>query len=441
LADEKAVITKFGKNGIDFSQTHGIHVGARRRIMANAAHEVVAIIDFTDGYQGNEAIATTVARRIEAVALPHLVNQRQNLDARLMDDDIRTQVSGQQFLIADLDDGRCRRVFFDDAGIHAVAAHLDQMAYQYVVICCHVFPRLKCCGKLSRYLLKARRRLVPDHLKENPPMFSFRNRPGIMGILNVTPDSFSDGGLHDVPARAASHAFEMMADGADIIDIGGESTRPGALPVADDEQIRRVVPVIRAIRTVEDGVSISIDTQSSRVAEAALNAGADLINDISAGLGDVRMLPFAASVAKPIILMHMQGTPQTMQDKPQYDNVVQEVLDALQRRIDAALAAGVKAEHIAIDPGIGFGKRRQDNIDLLAHLHRFVDLGFPVLLGTSRKRFMGAICQVTEPKELVTATAVTTALGVMAGVTMFRVHDVKANRQAADVAWAIKQAI
>ncbi|MBS3964620.1 MAG: dihydropteroate synthase [Methylomonas sp.] len=272
-------------------------------------------------------------------------------------------------------------------------------------------------------------------------MFSFRNRPGIMGILNVTPDSFSDGGLHDVPARAASHAFEMMADGADIIDIGGESTRPGALPVADDEQIRRVVPVIRAIRTVEDGVSISIDTQSSRVAEAALNAGADLINDISAGLGDVRMLPFAASVAKPIILMHMQGTPQTMQDKPQYDNVVQEVLDALQRRIDAALAAGVKAEHIAIDPGIGFGKRRQDNIDLLAHLHRFVDLGFPVLLGTSRKRFMGAICQVTEPKELVTATAVTTALGVMAGVTMFRVHDVKANRQAADVAWAIKQAI
>lgn len=271
-------------------------------------------------------------------------------------------------------------------------------------------------------------------------MFQLHNGPSIMGILNVTPDSFSDGGLHDVPTLAFDHAMQMIAEGADIIDIGGESTRPGALPVPDDEQIRRVVPVIRAIRTARENVRISIDTMSSVVAEAALNAGADIVNDVSAGLADPRMLAFTAGAATPIILMHMQGTPQTMQDNPHYDDVVQDVLDALQRRIDAALAAGIAADNIAIDPGIGFGKRRQDNIDLLAHLDRFVALGFPVLLGTSRKRFMGSLCQVSEPKELVTATAVTTALGVMAGVQMFRVHDVKANRQAADVAWAIKQA-
>jgi dihydropteroate synthase len=271
-------------------------------------------------------------------------------------------------------------------------------------------------------------------------MFGHIDKPLIMGILNVTPDSFSDGGRYSDVDAAVRQARRMLAEGADIIDIGGESTRPGSEPVAADEQIRRVAPVITAIRQqVSADIPISIDTTLSEVARAALAAGADIINDISAGRDDEAILALAAETGAPIILMHSQGAPKTMQDKPYYDDVVREVLAALHRQIDAALKAGIKKERIAIDPGIGFGKRKQDNIDLLAHLDAFVATGYPVLLGTSRKRFMGTICAVTEPSELVTATAVTTALGIMAGVQMFRVHDVRENRQAADVAWAIKQ--
>jgi len=260
-----------------------------------------------------------------------------------------------------------------------------------------------------------------------------------MGILNVTPDSFSDGGKYGTVGAAVAQAEKMLADGADIIDIGGESTRPGSEPVPASEQIRRVVPVIEAIKGLSSNLLISIDTTLAEVAEAAMGAGADLINDVSGGTGDAKMLTLAARLGAPIVLMHNQGTPKTMQDNPYYDEVVGEVVAILRERVEAALAAGIKKDRIIIDPGIGFGKRRQDNIDLLAHLDAFVGLGFPVLLGTSRKRFMGSLCHVEEPVELVTATAVTTALGVMAGVKLFRVHDVKENRQAADVAWAIKQ--
>ncbi len=266
------------------------------------------------------------------------------------------------------------------------------------------------------------------------------DRPVIMGILNVTPDSFSDGGKFSGLDAAMRQVELMVSEGVDIIDIGGESTRPGSDPVTAGEQIQRVVPVIEAIRECVSGdILISIDTTLSEVAKAALNAGANIINDVSGGRADPAILTLAAKTGVPIILMHSQGTPKTMQDNPHYDNVVQDVLDALHESINAALKAGVKKEAIAIDPGIGFAKRKQDNLDLLAHLDKLVATGFPVLLGTSRKRFMGTICDVTEPSELVTATAVTTALGVMAGVQMFRVHDVKENRQAVDVAWAIKQ--
>lgn len=270
-------------------------------------------------------------------------------------------------------------------------------------------------------------------------MFRFQT-PQIMGILNVTPDSFSDGGRYNDIDAALRRVEVMLSEGADMLDIGGESTRPGADPVPAGEQIRRVIPVIEAIHARHPSLLISIDTTLSQVAEAALKAGASIVNDISGGLGDPNMLPMVAAADAAIILMHMQGTPKTMQDNPYYDDVVTEVSDALRRSIDLALAAGVKPDKLAVDPGIGFGKRKQDNLNLLAHLDRFVSIGYPVLLGTSRKRFMGSICSVSEPCELVTATAVTTALGVMAGVHMFRVHDVKANRQAADVAWAIKQA-
>jgi dihydropteroate synthase len=271
-------------------------------------------------------------------------------------------------------------------------------------------------------------------------MFSQLDKPLIMGILNVTPDSFSDGGKYSGLNDALKQVERMLSEGVDIIDVGGESTRPGSDSVAATEQQQRVIPVITAIRQqLKSAILISIDTASSAVAKAALEAGANIINDVSAGQDDEDILALAAQTDVPIILMHRQGTPKTMQENPYYDDVVREVIDVLKKRIHAALKSGIKKENIAIDPGIGFGKRKQDNLDLLAHLDALVALGFPVLLGTSRKRFMGTLCAVTEPSELITATAVTTALGVMAGVQMFRVHDVKENRQAADVAWAIRQ--
>ena len=272
-------------------------------------------------------------------------------------------------------------------------------------------------------------------------MFSQIQKPLIMGILNVTPDSFSDGGLFSGLNEALMHVEQMLEAGVDIIDIGGESTRPGSDPVTPEEQQNRVIPVITAIRQqLKSAILISIDTTSSTVAKAALDAGANIINDVSGGQNDPAILTVTAQANVPIILMHSQGTPKTMQDNPYYGDVVAEVIKSLKDSIEVALQAGIKKENILIDPGIGFGKRKQDNLDLLAHLDQLVALGFPVLLGTSRKRFMGTICAVSEPEELVTATAVTTALGVMAGVQLFRVHDVKENRQAADVAWAIKQA-
>lgn len=271
-------------------------------------------------------------------------------------------------------------------------------------------------------------------------MFGSINKPLIMGILNVTPDSFSDGGEYANLNAALRQAERLLCEGADIIDIGGESTRPGSDPVTAGEQIQRVVPVIQAIRRqLSKDVVISVDTTLSPVARAALSAGANLINDVSAGEDDPALLALAAATATPIILMHRLGAPKTMQDNPHYQNVVTEVLAALQTRVEEALAAGIKKTQIAIDPGIGFGKRKHDNLALLAHLDTFVATGYPVLLGASRKRFMGNLCAVHKPSELVTATAVTTALGVMAGVQMFRVHDVKENRQAAEVALAIKQ--
>jgi len=271
-------------------------------------------------------------------------------------------------------------------------------------------------------------------------MFNLTDKPRIMGILNVTPDSFSDGGQFNTVQTALTQAEKMLLEGVDIIDIGGESTRPNSLSVSSGEQIARVIPVIRAIRQqLSTEVLISIDTRLSTVAKAALAAGANIINDVSAGRDDPAILTVAAQAACPLILMHIQGTPQTMQDNPQYQDVVTEVLSSLQKGVAKAIAAGVLRENLIIDPGIGFGKRVDDNLALLAHLEQFVATGFPVLLGTSRKRFMGDLCGVGQPSELVTATAATTALGVMAGVQLFRVHDVKENRQAADVAWAIKE--
>ena len=259
-----------------------------------------------------------------------------------------------------------------------------------------------------------------------------------MGVLNVTPDSFSDGGLHQDLNVALTRVHEMVNQGAEIIDIGGESTRPGAGRVSAAEQIKRVIPIVRQLQQELPGdVSVSIDTTSTAVADAALEHGAAIVNDISAGRDDPGMFGLVAGAGVPYILMHMQGTPRTMQDNPHYTDVVAEIKSFLLERAAAARDAGVRKENLVIDPGIGFGKSKQDNLDIIMNPDRFVESGYPVLLGASRKRFMGSICNIENYSELVGATCATTALGVFAGVRVFRVHDIKENRQALDVAWAL----
>ena len=265
-----------------------------------------------------------------------------------------------------------------------------------------------------------------------------------MGILNLTPDSFSDGGDYPSMDDALRHAGAMLQEGADIIDVGGESTRPGSISVPPLVQLNRLMPVILALNEMVNGndgnepaLTISLDTQSSAVAEVGLNSGVSIINDVSAGCFDSRMFPVVAHFDAYIVLMHMQGRPETMQVNPRYQNVTDEVIDFLVRRVDAAVSSGIKVDRIILDPGIGFGKTRDHNLAILANLDRIVALGHPVVLGTSRKRFMGSLLKVEHPSELLGATAATTALGVAAGVRIFRVHDVKANRQAADISLAI----
>ena len=263
------------------------------------------------------------------------------------------------------------------------------------------------------------------------------SRPRIMGILNVTPDSFSDGGRFQALEAALTHARLMAEAGADVIDIGGESTRPGSQPVPAATQIERVLPVVRELRRELPGLELSIDTTQAEVARAVMDEGVGMLNDISAARDCPDMLRLAAEYDAQLVLMHMQGTPGTMQHNPHYRDVVEDVKAFLLQRVEVALGAGVDAARLWIDPGIGFGKRREDNLALLHGLGRLVETGVPVLLGTSRKRFMGSLCEEGDPRKLLGATCASTALGVAAGVQMFRVHDVQANRQAADVSWHI----
>ena len=261
-----------------------------------------------------------------------------------------------------------------------------------------------------------------------------------MGVLNLTPDSFSDGGSHTDRGSAVHFALQMVREGADMIDVGGESTRPGSNPVTPEEQIRRVESVISALRkTLPDEILISIDTTRAEVAEAAIDSGASILNDVRAGRDDNAMFLLAARNKLPLILMHMQGTPLTMQQNPHYDDVVGEIRAFLLERADLAQQAGVAKSNIIIDPGIGFGKTMEHNRLLMANLDVFADTGYPVLLGASRKRFLGAINREEQPRNLVGATCATTVLGVQAGVRIFRVHDVLANKQAADVAYYVQR--
>ena len=264
------------------------------------------------------------------------------------------------------------------------------------------------------------------------------SKPLLMGVLNVTPDSFSDGGLHHDLDAAVARAREMVDLGADIVDIGGESTRPGANRVSIEEQLKRVIPVLRQLQQeLPAEIPISIDTTSTLVAGAALEQGATIVNDISAGRDDPGMLSLVAEAGTPYIIMHMQGTPRTMQDNPRYNEVVAEIKAFLVERALAAQAAGVLRKNLVIDPGIGFGKSKRDNLDIILNLDSFIATGYKVMLGASRKRFMGSICDITSYSELIGATCATTAIGVFAGVHILRVHDIKENRQALDVAWAL----
>jgi dihydropteroate synthase len=259
----------------------------------------------------------------------------------------------------------------------------------------------------------------------------------VVGILNVTPDSFSDGGDFFDPEAAAEHAATMLDEGADMLDVGGESTRPGSDPVSQEEEIRRVVPVLKRILSVRPEAVISVDTYRSGTAKAALEAGASLVNDVTALRGDPGMVSLIEEAACPVILMHMQGEPKTMQKEPNYQDVVREVRDFLAERAEYAVAAGVRLENIIVDPGIGFGKNFQHNLALLRNLDALVDLGFPVLIGTSRKSFVERITGVQEARDRVFGTVATTVLAFEQGATFFRVHDVRANRQALAVAEAV----
>ncbi|WP_299691321.1 dihydropteroate synthase [uncultured Tateyamaria sp.] len=254
--------------------------------------------------------------------------------------------------------------------------------------------------------------------------------PEIMGILNVTPDSFSDGGRHDDVSAAVTHAGDMIAAGATIIDVGGESTRPGAAPVPAGEEIRRTAPVIAALCAADARVPISVDTRKAAVAEAALDAGARLVNDVSGFTFDAALAPLCAARHVPVCVMHAQGDPQTMQENPSYQNVLLDVYDFLLERIAALEAAGIARADIIADPGIGFGKTLDHNLTLLNRISLFHGLGVPVLLGASRKRFIGTLGHAPRAQDRAPGSVGVALAALAQGVQMLRVHDVAEHAQA-----------
>ena len=269
--------------------------------------------------------------------------------------------------------------------------------------------------------------------------FDLASRGVIMGILNVTPDSFSDGGRFAQVDSAIDQALRMVEEGADIIDIGGESTRPGAEAVSADEEIARVIPVIEKLSKLTPA-ALSIDTSKAAVARAAMAAGAEIINDVTALLGDPAMASVAAESGAGLALMHMRGTPRTMQHNPHYNDVVSEVADFLIERMTAAKAAGLSEDHLAIDPGIGFGKTVEHNLQLIAGLEKFAALQRPVLLGVSRKSFLSTAAASPDVNDRDTPTAALTALGYQLGARIFRVHAVRPNVQTLRLAKSLASA-
>lgn len=274
--------------------------------------------------------------------------------------------------------------------------------------------------------------------------FDWGARTYLMGVLNVTPDSFSDGGEFNTPAAALAHAQRLVEAGADIIDLGGQSTRPGAELVSVAEELNRVLPVVEALREAERSptplsppIPISVDTTRAVVAEKAVAAGADLINDISGGTFDPEMFAVVARLGVPIVLMHMRGTPQTMQQLTQYEDLMGEIYEFLERQVEAAIAAGIARSQLLVDPGIGFAKTAEQNLEILRQLPRFQALGVPVLVGVSRKSFIGRILNQPDPKGRVWGTAAACCAAIAGSVDILRVHDVLELRDVCRVADAI----
>ncbi len=260
-------------------------------------------------------------------------------------------------------------------------------------------------------------------------------RTWLMGILNVTPDSFSDGGLFLDKKNAVRKGLQLIEDGADILDIGGESTRPGSNPITSEEEKKRILPVISEIRKKTDAL-ISVDTTKSEVLKSALDAGADILNDISGMRSDPKIRELVATKDIPVIIMHMKGTPRNMQENPEYGNVIHEIKSFLQQRVTEALTAGIKKKKIIIDPGIGFGKRLKDNLRIISNLSAFNELGFPILIGVSRKSFIGDLLALS-PEKRIEGTIASSLISILQGAHILRVHDVSSLKKAVTVAEAI----
>jgi len=260
----------------------------------------------------------------------------------------------------------------------------------------------------------------------------------VMGILNVTPDSFSDGGKFYSTNDAFNHALKMIQDGADIIDIGGESTRPGADSLDDDEEISRIIPVIQALRKESD-ILLSIDTYKSSVAEKAIEAGANIINDISGLCFDPKMVSLVADKNVPVVIMHIKGTPKTMQENPVYGDLIGELKAFLLKQIQLAKKNGVKQSQMILDPGIGFGKKYDDNFTILNQLNEICNLGYPVMIGPSRKSFIGQTLDLP-PGDRVEGTAAAVSAGILNGARIVRVHDVKAMKRVVTITEKIRTA-
>jgi dihydropteroate synthase len=271
--------------------------------------------------------------------------------------------------------------------------------------------------------------------------FRWGERTYVMGVLNTTPDSFSDGGQFNSVSTALTQAQALVQGGVDILDIGGQSTRPGATTVTVEEELQRVVPVIKAIRRSDDdrlsATVISVDTTRAVVARAAVRAGADIVNDISGGTFDDAMVATVADLGVPIILMHLRGTPATMQQHTDYGDLIAEIYHVLEQHIERAIAAGVSRDHIAIDPGIGFAKTYPQNLDILRHIPDFRPLGCPILIGPSRKSFLGWILNQPDPQQRVWGTAAACCGAIAGGADLLRVHDGREMVEVAKVADAI----